>query len=178
MLRACFGFAILCSGLSRSIAFTPLVSRLPTSPLTRKSSCGLRKSSIHRASFFDELSTLPSQKIINSLAAGGRFTEADVSARTGVSLDESKNALTAISALLAEEACLEVSTEGELVFALPTDVAGRLASRSKAAQLSKAWESIKPQVFTALRISFGVGLLVSLAAVYSAIFFISTSSSR
>jgi hypothetical protein len=75
-------------------------------------------------------------------------------------------------------AALEVSRAGELVFCLPPQPAQLLAARSRAAALRARVDAAKPQLYTALRVAFGVGLLVSLAAVYSAILFISTSSSE
>jgi len=92
---------------------------------------------------------------------------------------EAKEALTAATGLLGGAgAALEVSQTGELVFNLPPQPAQLLAARNQAASLRANLEAAKPQLFTALRVLFGVGLLVSLAAVYSAIFFISANSSE
>jgi hypothetical protein len=78
---------------------------------------------------------------------------------------------------LGDEASLEVTSEGDLVFVVPPNPQGRMAARSRAAQLLKTWDAVKPTLFTVLRIAFGVGLFVSIAVVYTAIFAIFTSSS-
>lgn len=127
----------------------------------------------------DDFKNLPDAKVLAATSRGGRFTAADVSARAGCSLEEAKQALTAATGLLGGAgAALEVSTGGDLVFCLPPQPAQLLAAQSQAAALRAQADAAKPQLYTALRVAFGVGLLVSLAAVYSAIFFISTSSSE
>ena len=125
----------------------------------------------------DVQDALPPQRVLDAIRRGGRYTAADVSASAGTSLKDSQKALTSISALLGGDAALEVSNDGDIVYQLPADSEGKIAAKSRVAAARRTWEATKPSLYTAARIAFGVGLIVSIVAVYSAVIFLSTSSS-
>lgn len=99
----------------------------------------------------------------------------DVAAKAGVSLSQARKDLTALASLTQGD--ISVTTDGELIYNFPKNLNSALSSSSfkyKLVQLGrKAW----PPLFYAIRVSFGVALLVSIFAIFSTIAFISASSS-
>ena len=86
-----------------------------------------------RMGLMDDAANLPPQKVVDALANGGRFAASDVAAKTGTSIEEAKRALRDLAALLGEEAGLEVSSDGELVYKVRGTRHGARARRASAA---------------------------------------------
>jgi len=109
--------------------------------------------------------------------AGTRVTVADVAAAGGMDLETARKGMVALAAALGQEASLEVSQAGEIVYVFPSDAKGALTRASSAAAFREAFNNAKPALFTALRIAFGVALFASIAAIYSALIILSSSGS-
>jgi len=121
---------------------------------------------------------LPPEDVVQAVAkAGPKVTVADVAAAGGISLEKAKKGLVQLAAAIGQEANLEVSKSGELVYVFPSDPQAALSAASSAAASRDAWNNAKPAIFTALRVLFGIALFASLAIIYTAIFVLSTSSS-
>ena len=77
---------------------------------------------------------LPSEAVVDAVArAGRRVTVADVASKGGLDLARAREGLVTLASALGSEAALEVSEDGELVFAFPGDVKGALAKASRVA---------------------------------------------
>ncbi|CAJ1355174.1 unnamed protein product [Effrenium voratum] len=121
---------------------------------------------------------LPPEKVVEAVKrAGPRVTAADVAAKGGLSLQEARKGVVELAAALGEDAELQVSKEGEIVYRFPSNVQVALSKASSAAAVREAWNAAKPTVLTGLRCMFGVALFASIAVIYAAIIAISTSSS-
>ena len=80
--------------------------------------------------------------MVDALANGGRFAASDVAAKTGSSIEEAKRALRDLAALLGEEAGLEVSSDGELIYKVRENTTrGRSGGRTAAPSLRIATTS-------------------------------------
>jgi hypothetical protein len=100
----------------------------------------------------------------------------DVAAAAGVSLSQARKDLTALASLTKGD--IAVSRDGELIYQFPRNVNAVLASNSAKYKAIQRFQKVWPRLFYLLRVSFGVVLLASLAAIFSTIFFLSQSSSR
>ena len=120
---------------------------------------------------------LPSQSVIEVVekAPDGKVVAADVAAAAGVSLSQAQKDLTALASI--SQGDIAVSKDGELIYEFPPNVKSVLSSKSLKYKTQQAFLKIWPGLFYVLRVSFGVGLLASLAAIYSTIFFLSSQSS-
>jgi hypothetical protein len=83
--------------------------------------------------------------------------------------------LTALASLTKGD--IAVSNDGELIYSFPDNINSVLTSNSAKFRAMETFNTAKPVLFYALRVSFGVVLLASLFAIFSTIFFISQSSS-
>lgn len=123
----------------------------------------------------DDLAKPPDSKIINAVESirGGKVIASDVAAKAGVSLSEAKTSLSSLATLTQGD--IAVTPDGDLVYSFPENVKAALASNSaryKSLQvLEKAW----PKIFYGIRVSFGAAIFVSIAAIFSTIFFISAA---
>lgn len=119
---------------------------------------------------------LPSDAIISAVEqAGGRVTVADVASGAGVSLSEAKKSLTALAQLA--DGHLEVSSDGQLIYAFGSVRATLLAKSSKA-RIMESWKKVEPVMFYLMRVSFGVALLASIALIFTAIVALQSSTRR
>jgi hypothetical protein len=92
-----------------------------------------------------------------------------------VSLSQARKDLTALASLTKGD--IAVSRDGELIYQFPQNVQSALASNSAKYKAMQTFRKVWPGLFYVLRVSFGVVLLASLAAIFSTIFFLSQSSS-
>mmetsp|Transcript_88101 Transcript_88101/g.247727 ORF Transcript_88101/g.247727 Transcript_88101/m.247727 type:complete len:531 (-) Transcript_88101:74-1666(-) len=137
-----------------------------------------RRSTSLRAASFEDAFTLPPDDVVEAVSrTGTRMTASDVAAAGGMSLEKARKGLVALAAAIGSEANLEVSKSGELIYVMPPDPRAALSKASTAASLRENWKNIKPVLFTALRIAFGVALFASIAVIYSALIVLSSSGS-
>ena len=132
----------------------------------------------HRMVKYEELmEKMPSTAVVDAVEAtsSGKVIAADVAAAAGVSLSQARKDLTALASLSRGD--IAVDTDGELIYIFPQNLRSVLSNNSlkynALATFRKAW----PGLFWFIRVSFGVTLLVSLAAIFSTILFIQSSSS-
>jgi hypothetical protein len=104
---------------------------------------------------------------------GGRVTVADVAARTGLGLPTAQRCLVALANVAGGH--LEVSRDGELVYAFPSNVRRVLLQESIIFALRNRWEKISPFLNYLVRISFGILLIASIFIIYTSIVAISSS---
>jgi len=90
-------------------------------------------------------------------------------------LSQARKDLTALASLTRGD--IAVSNDGELIYTFPQNINGVLSTNSAKYRAIEQFNKIKPVLFYALRVSFGVVLLASLVAIFSTILFISASSS-
>mmetsp|Transcript_54416 Transcript_54416/g.80773 ORF Transcript_54416/g.80773 Transcript_54416/m.80773 type:complete len:648 (-) Transcript_54416:400-2343(-) len=144
-------------------------------PSSSKTALGLNTKPLS----YEELSQkLPSQKVIEAIESSPsrNVIASDVASTAGVSLSQARRELTALATLTQGD--IAVSNEGELIYTFPSNIAGVLSSNSRKYRITSALENkVYPALFYGLRVSFGVLLLVSIAAIFSTIAVISSSSS-
>lgn len=124
----------------------------------------------------EPLPELPSRVLLEAIAAcGSSATAADVAVESGLEIAETRRQLLSLARLVGAE--LQVSEDGELLFVFEQPGALRRSLRtSSLRQRGKdAWTTVSPPIFWALRASFGVGLLASLALVTTAITVLASS---
>jgi len=116
IMRLALTLGVALAAVAHSSAFH--LPRTPRSPIVGRhgTRAPRRLVSAPRMGLMDDAANLPPQKVVDALANGGRFAASDVAAKTGSSIEEAKRALRDLAALLGEEAGLEVSSDGELVY--------------------------------------------------------------
>jgi len=109
---------------------------------------------------------------------GTRMTAADLSAASGISIDEARLGMKDLAAALAgaDGVSVSASSKGDLLYSFPKDVRGQLASRSSAARIRDAWNGVKPVLQGVGRFSFGLALFASIAIIFTAISALQSSS--
>jgi hypothetical protein len=118
---------------------------------------------------------LPSQTVINVVEQSPqKVIAADVAASAGVSLSKAAQDLTALASL--SQGDIAVSTEGDLIYSFPPNLSSVLKQNSLKFKTQQALLKIWPTLFYVIRVSFGLVLLASLAAIFSTILFLSSSS--
>lgn len=113
--------------------------------------------------------SIPSLSILTPLSL------LDVATSAGVSLSQARKDLTALASL--SQADIAVSSDGELIFDFPRNLNSVLSQNSAKFKAIQVFRKIWPGLFYVLRVSFGVVLLASLAAIFSTILFLQSSSS-
>ena len=103
------------------------------------------------------------------------LTAADLAALTGNSLQQSNADLVSLSSLSA--ATLSVSKDGDIIYKFPDNLKSAISASSTRAQLHDLSRKVKGPLTYVAKVSFGVVLLASLAAIFTTIFAISSSSS-
>jgi hypothetical protein len=91
-----------------------------------------------------------------------------------VSLSKAAQDLTALASL--SQGDIAVSTEGDLIYSFPPNLSSVLKQNSLKFKTQQALLKIWPTLFYVIRVSFGLVLLASLAAIFSTILFLSSSS--
>ncbi len=128
----------------------------------------------------DDLAKPPNPKVLDAIEAMGnnnRMIASDVASKAGVSLSEAKTSLSALAALTGGD--LAVSKDGDLIYIFDqgASIKSKLASKNLRYRIQQYFfKNIWPKLFYAIRISFGLVLLVSIFAIFSTIFFVSTAS--
>ena len=106
---------------------------------------------------------------------GSSLSASDLSAEAGCSMGKAATSLVSLAAKTS--ASLKVSEDGDVIYNFPNDFRSVLAAGDNKEKV-RAWVSAnKPKLLYAVRVSFGVSLLVSLFIVFSAITILSSSSS-
>lgn len=126
----------------------------------------------------DDLAVPPNKKVLDVVEKmdNDRILASDVAAKAGVSLSIAKKSLSALASLTRGD--IAVSPDGDLIYTFPSSVKSVLASNSARYKLTSVWEKqIWPKLFWGIRVSFGVFLFVSIAAIFSTLLFIQTGSS-
>jgi hypothetical protein len=119
---------------------------------------------------------LPSRQVIEAVASAGssdRVIASDVAARAGVSLSQARKDLTTLAGLTRGD--IAVDRDGELLYSFPSNLSAVLAQNSAKYRAVQTFRKIWPAAFWLIRVSFGVTLLASLAAIFSTIFFLQAS---
>lgn len=123
---------------------------------------------------------LPSPTVVDAIdrmvsTSQKQVVASDVAATAGVSLSQARKDLTALASLARGD--IAVDENGELIYTFPSGLKNVLSSNSAKYQVVAALRKAWPGIFWFIRASFGVTLLVSLFAVFSAIVFLQSSSS-
>ncbi|KAL5545839.1 hypothetical protein UlMin_005526 [Ulmus minor] len=109
-------------------------------------------------------------------ACGGRVTIGDVASRAGLKVNEAQKALQALAA--DTNGFLEVSDEGDILYAFPKDYRAKLATKSLRIKLEPLFEKTKAAAEYVVRVSFGTALIASIVLVYTTIIAILSSRSE
>ncbi len=104
-----------------------------------------------------------------------RATVGDVATQSGLDLQTTERELLDLAS--GSGAHLQVSAAGEIAFVFPRAFRAILRQKSVALRLRALWQKIWPVLFTAIRFSFGILLLVSIALIYLTLFAIVISGS-
>lgn len=128
---------------------------------------------------------MPSQaviKAVESISSSSRngdkkaIVASDVASAAGVSLSQARKDLTKLAALTLGD--IAVSKEGELLYSFPSSVSSVLSANSLKYRVIQTFRTkVWPVLFYAIRVSFGIALIASIALIYSTIAFVVTSSS-
>lgn len=113
-------------------------------------------------------------KAVDSL--GGRVTIGDVAAKAGLKVDQAERALQALAADTG--GFLEVSDEGDVLYAFPRDYRSRLAAKSFKMKIEPLLEKSKAAAEYLIRVSFGTALIASIVIVYTTIIALISSRSE
>lgn len=167
---------------STSVAFVPN-SRLAVPVLPRyhniPSRVGSCSPSLHLVSYDDLMEQLPSKKVIDAVenSRGNTVIASDVASAAGVSLSQARQDLTLLAAVTRGD--IAVSKDGDLIYSFPGNLNSVISSNSLKFKVQNTFEKkVWPVLFYGIRVSFGVMLLVSIAAIFSTIAFISASGSN
>mmetsp|Transcript_30542 Transcript_30542/g.76398 ORF Transcript_30542/g.76398 Transcript_30542/m.76398 type:complete len:532 (-) Transcript_30542:172-1767(-) len=117
------------------------------------------------------------RKVEDGIASlGYRVTVGDVAGQAGLPLADIQPVLNALASdCLAK---LEVSSEGEIVYTFPPDFQAKLRGKVLRLKLEPAVDKAKGAAAYLARVSFGTALIVSVVAVWLAIYAIMNSSSN
>lgn len=149
-------------------------------PLRRHPSSSTSSSSLKAKKLLseDDLAKPPNQKVIDTIELYQRknnnqnqFIASDMAAQTGLSLSETQKSLSSLASLT--RASISVTNDGELLYTFPPNVQSALKSNSLRYKVQSIWKKqIWPKLFWGIRISFGVFLFISIAAIFSTLIFV------
>lgn len=105
---------------------------------------------------------------------GARVTASDVALTSGLGVDAATMELVRLAALTG--AAVDVTEAGDIAYRF-RDVRARLRKSSTRAAVRMAWEKAYPTIFTAVRIGFGVLLILSIIVTFVAIAALSAAAS-
>ncbi|WOL02289.1 hypothetical protein Cni_G11008 [Canna indica] len=105
---------------------------------------------------------------------GGRVTMGDVASKAGLKLNEAERALQALAADTG--GFLEVSDEGDVLYAFPKDYRSKLAAKSFRMKVEPLLDKAKAAAAYLIRVSFGTALIASIILVYTTIIVLISSS--
>jgi len=119
---------------------------------------------------------LPSEKVMAAVEkAGYRVTYMDVAATAGIDVDVAQKDIVSLASLT--QANLEVSKDGDIVYAFPRDFRAVLRNQSVFQQARELYNKVQPALYYLVRVGFGAMLLASLFVIFSSIMVIMSSSS-
>eukprot|EP00472_Partenskyella_glossopodia_P008745 CAMPEP_0197520880 /NCGR_PEP_ID=MMETSP1318-20131121/6204_1 /TAXON_ID=552666 /ORGANISM="Partenskyella glossopodia, Strain RCC365" /LENGTH=519 /DNA_ID=CAMNT_0043072637 /DNA_START=345 /DNA_END=1904 /DNA_ORIENTATION=+ len=120
---------------------------------------------------------LPSNDVLSAVESkGGRVTAADVASSAGMKISDASRELNKLASYTGGD--LEVSKDGDILYAFSRNVRADMLQRSAGLRARQLFEKIWPALAYLTRITFGVGIFVSLAIIGTAIVVISSSSSK
>uniref|UniRef100_A0A5B7AIF2 Iron-sulfur cluster biosynthesis family protein n=1 Tax=Davidia involucrata TaxID=16924 RepID=A0A5B7AIF2_DAVIN len=124
----------------------------------------------------DKLPTDVRKRAMDAIdACGGRVTIGDVASKAGLKLNEAQKALQALAA--DTTGFLEVSDEGDVLYAFPKDYRSKLAAKSFRIKIEPLVEKAKSAAEYVVRVSFGTALIASIVLVYTTIIALLSSRS-
>lgn len=126
----------------------------------------------------DDLAAPPSEKVIEAVnrLGGNDVLASDVAAEAGLPLSLTKQSLSSIASLTRGD--ISVTESGDLLYSFPGSIQGALASNSLRYRVTNTWsKDVWPKLFWGIRVGFGVFLFISIALIFSTLFFAQTSSS-
>jgi hypothetical protein len=125
----------------------------------------------------DKLQTPPESIIraVEKIGPNVPISVADASALSGTDLNTARTNLMILASLTGGD--LEVTEDGEIMYSFPKSVRSVLEKRSFGQKIKVTYNSLYPYLLFALRSSFGILLLTSLAIVVGTFITISSSSS-
>ncbi|XP_072969777.1 uncharacterized protein At5g03900, chloroplastic [Typha angustifolia] len=106
---------------------------------------------------------------------GGRVTTGDIASKAGLKLAEAERALQALAADTG--GFLEVSDEGDVLYAFPKDYRSKLAAKSFMIRAEPVLDKVKEAAAYLIRVSFGTALIASIVLVYTTIIVLISSQS-
>lgn len=113
-------------------------------------------------------------KAVSSLSRQPRLTIPDVAALSGLDLENTRDQLVTLASLT--HAAIDVTDQGILAYRFPPNVRAILRSRSLRANIRMLWDRAFPLLFTAVRISFGALLILSIVVTFIAIAALASAS--
>lgn len=113
-------------------------------------------------------------RAVDKLRRQDRLTVSDVAAAAGVDLSVANDELVSLANLTG--AAIDVTDAGSLAYRFPSDVRGVLRRSSLRASIRMTWDRAFPTIFTAVRISFGALLILSIVVTFVAIAALSSAS--
>ena len=124
----------------------------------------------------DKLQTPPESIIraVEKIGPNVPISVADASAVSGTDLNTARTNLMILASLTGGD--LEVTEDGEIMYSFPNGVRSVLERRSFGQKIKVTYKSLYPYLLFALRSSFGILLLTSLAIVVGTFITISSSS--
>jgi hypothetical protein len=124
----------------------------------------------------DKLQTPPESIIraVEKIGPNVPISVADASALSGTDLNTARTNLMVLASLTGGD--LEVTEDGEIMYSFPKSVRSVLERRSLGQQIKVKYNSLYPYLLFALRSSFGILLLTSLAILVGTFITISSSS--
>jgi hypothetical protein len=182
-----------------AIAFTIPSSSSPLRGVTTTSFSSNPSSTLTSTSLFlttkllsqDDLAKPPNQKVIDTIEKVSSSSSSssssnssnknnnviiiasDIAAKTGLSLSETKQSLSSLASLTRGD--ISVTKDGELLYTFPNNISSVLKSNSLRYKLTNVWKKdVWPKLFWGIRVSFGLFLFISIAAIFSTLIFVQT----
>lgn len=167
LLGSCVSFRAP-SGLSSASGVFRSIYSLPTHPPS--SLLASLRTNEHRY-------YVPPKYLLNTLkkTSDQRVTVADVSSLSGVELPSAQRDLMELAH--ATGAALQVSKQGDIMYAFPQDLERILLKRSYARRVQRLYEKLAPTLMFLFRASFGLCLAASLAVITVALTAATTAAS-
>lgn len=124
----------------------------------------------------DDMAAPPDDRVVEAVERGGsaNVIASDIATKAGVSLSLARKSLSTLATLSGGD--IAVTADGELVYSFPKNVRNVVASNSARYKALQTWQKdVQPKLFYGLRVGFGVVLFVSIFAIFSTLFFVSTA---
>ena len=127
---------------------------------------------------FREILNVPSENVVNAVSSttNRRLTVSDAATKAGCDLRTAQQSLMTLASFTGGD--LDVTNDGEIIYSFPEDFQSKLFQRSTGEKIRRVYKILYPWLFYALRISFGVALITSLAIVTTMFVAVTSSSSN